>query len=373
MRIGLANLPLLLGLEILSPENFVLLVLIKVLGQGIVSGALFSYVFLFSLAGTFCSAALMFSLRRLLGKRIGFAGMGTAGAFLSNAVQLLLARFFVFGVNVAYLVPPFLVSGVVTGFTLGLFCENFCARSLWYEKVRGRTLELELRGPEEPEGREKNGGRTSFRLKRREIWDGFFRSEDLFAAGIFMMIAFLFTSSLTMRIVQFFFFWLLAFLSGKKNNPLITLMVILGIVIFNLLAPYGRVLAEAGPFRITEGSLLSGLGKGLSLEGLIMLSGACIRPGLRLPGPLGKLLGESFVILQSMQERKFTIRGKWIIEGIDTMLLELDAETIPEQDAMPGTRPARQGNAVRRRPASLFCLAAMALLPAALSVISRIL
>jgi len=139
MRIGIANLPLMLALDIFPFHVFLLLVAIKVLGQALITGTLFSYIFLFSLAGTFLSAVSMYMLRRLLGSgRISFIGIGTTGAMVSNAAQLALARVFIFGNSVRYIAPPFLAVGLVTGTVLGFFCETFSRRSQWYaaRKIR---------------------------------------------------------------------------------------------------------------------------------------------------------------------------------------------------------------------------------------------
>jgi heptaprenyl diphosphate synthase len=109
------------------------LVCIKVFGQALITGTLFSYVFLFSLAGTFFSALLMYALRRVFGRdHITFVGIGTAGAMVSNAAQLALAHVFIFRENVRYIAPPFLAAGLVTGIVLGVFCEMFIRRSRWY-------------------------------------------------------------------------------------------------------------------------------------------------------------------------------------------------------------------------------------------------
>ncbi|MDR0486770.1 MAG: Gx transporter family protein, partial [Treponema sp.] len=70
MRIGLANLPLLLALDIFSAKYFFLLAALKILGQGIIGGTFFSYVFLFSLAGTFSSAVLMYIARKVAGEKL---------------------------------------------------------------------------------------------------------------------------------------------------------------------------------------------------------------------------------------------------------------------------------------------------------------
>ncbi|MDR2534846.1 MAG: Gx transporter family protein [Treponema sp.] len=134
MRIGLANAPLLIALDIVSFKYFVLLTLIKLFGQAIITGTLFSYVFLFSLVGTWVSAGFMYLLRRTLSpKRISFIGISLIGAFFSNGSQLALARFFIFGEGIRFLIPPFLGAGIVTGMTLGLFCETFAAGSRWYK------------------------------------------------------------------------------------------------------------------------------------------------------------------------------------------------------------------------------------------------
>ena len=139
IRIGLANLPIMLALDIFSFPVFLVLIVLKVLGQGLISGALFSYIFLFSLAGTGMSALSMYTLRRLLGrKHLSFIGLGALGAMISNLSQLALAWLFIFGDSVRYIAPPFLASGLIAGAALGLFCEVFTRRSQWYaaRKIR---------------------------------------------------------------------------------------------------------------------------------------------------------------------------------------------------------------------------------------------
>lgn len=133
MRIGISNLPLMLALDLLSFRAFLLLTAIKVLGQGLITGSLFSYIFVFSLIGSYSSALLMYALRRGLGpRRIGYVGIGSLGALVSNLTQILLAYAFIFGESARYVAPPFLAAGVVTGIALGLFCESFAARSSWF-------------------------------------------------------------------------------------------------------------------------------------------------------------------------------------------------------------------------------------------------
>ena len=139
LRIGIANLPLMLALDIFPLPAFLVLAGIKIFGQALITGTLFSYVFLFSMAGTSLSALAMYALRRLLGrKRISFIGVGTLGAMVSNAAQLVLAYVFIFGNVVRYIAPAFLAAGIITGAALGFFCELFTSRSQWFNTRRIR-------------------------------------------------------------------------------------------------------------------------------------------------------------------------------------------------------------------------------------------
>jgi heptaprenyl diphosphate synthase len=138
MRIGIANLPLMMALDILPFPTFLVLVLIKVLGQGIITGTLFSHIFLFSLAGTAAAAFSMYALRRVFGQKVSFIGVGAMGAMFSTTTQMALAWFFLLGNAARFIAPFFFAAGLVTGITLGVFCQMFSGRSLWYaaRKVR---------------------------------------------------------------------------------------------------------------------------------------------------------------------------------------------------------------------------------------------
>ena len=67
MRLGLANLPLLIGLETLAPLSFLLLVLLKVMGQTLIMGTLFSHIFILSFCGSFASALVMLLIKNIAG------------------------------------------------------------------------------------------------------------------------------------------------------------------------------------------------------------------------------------------------------------------------------------------------------------------
>jgi heptaprenyl diphosphate synthase len=137
MRLGIANLPLLLATELLPLPWYLALALVKVVGMSVISGSLFSYVALFSLAGTLVAALVMRFLRRGLGSRVSAVGVSVAGAMASNAAQIGIAMLFIFGEAAKLIAPPFLAMGLVTGVLLGLFAEAFERRSKWYAIAKG--------------------------------------------------------------------------------------------------------------------------------------------------------------------------------------------------------------------------------------------
>jgi heptaprenyl diphosphate synthase len=328
MRIGLANLPLMLALDLLPFPSFMVLVSIKVFGQALITGTLFSYIFLFSLTGTFLSALLMFFLRRIFGKKhITFAGIGTAGAVISGISQLALAWFFIFRGNVRYIMPPFLAASLVTGIILGMFCETFSHRSKWFMREKEREERKEKK-EEEREGEVLNNREKIIGKGGRFYWE-MFSANGLFITGVLIMPALLFNPGTELRVIQFIFLWLLVLLSGKKVNHILTIIVITGIVAFNLIIPYGYILFSIGPFKITTGALKAGIHRAVTLQGLIMLSKLTIREDLRIPGVFGELTGESLRIFSAMMARKNRITGKDIFAGIDRFITEISGEDIP--------------------------------------------
>jgi heptaprenyl diphosphate synthase len=138
LRIGIANLPLLIGLDLLSPGRLLLVACLKVIGQGLVSGTLTTYVFLFSAAGTFTSALAMLAARRVLGPRMTLLGIGVTGALVSNVSQIAVAIALDLLGRAAWAIAPlFITVGTVSSAFLGLFAERFARSSRWLASVRG--------------------------------------------------------------------------------------------------------------------------------------------------------------------------------------------------------------------------------------------
>jgi heptaprenyl diphosphate synthase len=135
LRIGLANLPLLLALDLFPVAHFFLLLGIKILGQSLIQGSLFSFTFLLSLSGSLASGVVMLAARRLLGKSTSLIGISILGAMASNLAQLTLARYIVFGRSAWMIAPPFLLVGLISSTILGYLAQLYKQRSTWLPKV----------------------------------------------------------------------------------------------------------------------------------------------------------------------------------------------------------------------------------------------
>lgn len=143
LRLGLANLPVILSLSILKKREIALVVFFKVVAQGVISGTLFSYIFLFSAAGSFSSAFVMILASRLFKSKISAFGISLAGALSNNLAQLCIARLFLFGQNAKYIAPILLITGLATGSALGIFAEFFKQKSKWLQIIRHLELDSE--------------------------------------------------------------------------------------------------------------------------------------------------------------------------------------------------------------------------------------
>ena len=134
LRIGLANLPIILAFGKMQCRHITVLTVLKVTMQGIVSGTLFSYIFIFSATGTFASTVAMFVCYQLLYRqhRMSYIGVSIAGAAANNAAQLAVSYACLFGQNTRFITPVLLISSALTAPLLGAFANAFSAQSHWY-------------------------------------------------------------------------------------------------------------------------------------------------------------------------------------------------------------------------------------------------
>ena len=132
LRLGLANLPVIVALFVLPPRDIYKLILLKIIGQALITGTLFSYIFLFSAAGSLASGLTMLGVHLWLKKKVSCIGLSLAGATANNIAQLVVARLILFGDATRYIAPILLISGAATGLVLGIFTQMFIEKSKWF-------------------------------------------------------------------------------------------------------------------------------------------------------------------------------------------------------------------------------------------------
>lgn len=323
-RLGLANLPLLLALTMFSRRDFVLLILLKIFGQGIVSGTLFSYVFLFSAAGSISSGVVMLLLRRWYPARISLVGIGVLGAFASNSAQLLFASTFIFGRSTWLIAPLFLLVGTVTGTVLGALAGFLLQHSRWLAALP--------RSAPDSSSLYATAGVSSQTASAEPPAAGRASLVRLIS-GLLMVPPFLMQSYVPLKIIHIALFGLSSVYFGKRVRLLPGLLIVAAVTGAQLLTPLGEVLTYIGSFPITAGALEQGFSRGLNLVGLVYLSRYAVSPGLPIPGPAGALLYRVFFYFEELtayrvvRDRSAGFRKnlKRALIGIDEFLLQLAA------------------------------------------------
>ena len=175
-----------------------------------------------------------------------------------------------------------------------------------------------------------------------------------FLAGALLIPAFLFQTFLPVRLLQVLLFIALALLSGRRLRPATLLGLSAGIVLMNLLVPFGRVLFNAGPLPVTSGALHSGLLKATTVAGLLYLSLFSIRSDLPLPGLLGGLLGRVIWYFERILETPKRLDRRDLIGSLDRLLGEISRDDPPGPG--PAGYPADGGGPARTGPAGWLLL-----------------
>ena len=140
---------------------------------------------------------------------------------------------------------------------------------------------------------------------------------------------------LLLRAAQGLIFALIAWLVQPRLRLRRTASFLAATVLFNLLTPAGRVLFRVAGGAVTEGALLVGAGKAVSLGGLLFLSRLMVDPRLRLPGTAGALLGATLTYLARLMDGRAGFRLRSPVQSLDRAL-EAAAASRPDPDPDPG-------------------------------------
>lgn len=310
-RLGLANLAIMLSMDILSHRSFFALLLVKVLGQAMLSGTMFSYIVLFSFLGTISSAFVMYVLNFLRKKRlISFIGISMLGAFASNISQFFLARFVILGEGAYFILPPFLLISLISSVILGLVANSFYVASLWYESLL--TGEIALRGYDEEKPKEKHE-----------------KKPQRLIIGLIMIILFIMIDVPTVKVIIFGVALILCIVDRIKINVLNLVLTYACIIIFNFFPPCGYVIFKYNFFGmfniiITKEALFNGIMKATLFEGLLYISRWMLKTHIELRCGLGSVINKSIFVFQRLITCKKEIRFSNLIGTLDSVLLSLD-------------------------------------------------
>ena len=125
MKLGLANLLVVILLYKGCPRDALLLSVIRILLSGLIFGNMFSIFY--SLGGGLLSLAGMVFLKKT--GQFTVAGISIGGGASHNVGQLLVAMFVVQTYQVGYYLPVLLIAGVITGAVIGILSAEVLKRT----------------------------------------------------------------------------------------------------------------------------------------------------------------------------------------------------------------------------------------------------
>ncbi|NLM01153.1 MAG: hypothetical protein GX220_06850 [Treponema sp.] len=311
MRLGLANLPLILALFKFSSKDFFFLVLLKILCQAFISGTFFSYIFIFSFFSTFASSITMFFLHKFFSQKISCIGLSISGSLANNFVQIIFSKFFLFKDGIRYISPLLLTSGFITGIALGIFANIFVKKSQWFDYFINNK---------------------SFPTKNIQTEPISHNSEKkinlylLFFVSLIVMLWFVLQKNVKIISVATVIFFIILYIKNiiKKKKPpqiLPPFFLLLTVVACSLLQPFGKVLFQIGTFSITSGALFAGIRRGCIVIGTVFLSKIAISDNLKIPGKIGTLLTQIFNDFEKLSSIKKAVKTQTFFSDLDSQLL----------------------------------------------------
>ena len=276
MRLGIANMGIMLSLYILPIKQVLFLTLIKVFIQALISGTFFSYIFIFSFVGSFSSVFAMLFSKNLFKSKISFLGICFSGALANNLCQILLSYLMIFKISTSYIAPILLISGFISSFVLGLFTQKFVDKSTWYNLIQ-----------------EDENSESSFEIEQ------------------------LISESVELNSVK-----------KKKSkkickNLFSSFMLLVSIIFFSLLVPSGKLLFSIGIFKVTQDALLLGLKRGLILILSVYISKFIVAKFPPLKGKVGNFINLIFMYFKELTTLELKNEKGNILEKLDLHLIKV--------------------------------------------------
>ena len=274
-RLGLANVPVLMALG-LDFHSFLLLLVMKGIGTGYVSGSLFSIFSVISLSQSLVSGIVMYALKKAGGKHVSLYGLSSVGALSSTFVQLFLASLYIGGGTMVFLPVMLLIS-----FPSSVLTAFIAARMKLPEEIRI------------PEAEGENN-----------------RSWPAVVAMLVSGFSIMMLKSLPLLALALILAFIFQHLAGRRIKLMPHIILLIFMLLSSLVTPSGRVLFTVLSFPVTEGALLSGLSKSLQLSGAIAVSQGF--SGIIVPGRgiIGRTVSIFTVLLSSFRNTEGSLRER---------------------------------------------------------------
>lgn len=116
MKLGIANLVIVIGLYLLKPQEVLLISIVRILLAGFMFGSGMSVIY--SLAGGILSFFAMLFLKHT--EKFSIVGVSLFGGAAHNIGQLLVAAAVIENMKLFYYLPVLVIAGTVTGILIGL-------------------------------------------------------------------------------------------------------------------------------------------------------------------------------------------------------------------------------------------------------------
>lgn len=131
IKLGLANLVVVTAIYILPKKDALIIAVIRIILAGLTFGGVSTM--LFSLAGGLLSFAVMVILQKT--DKLSVLGVSVAGGIFHNVGQIIVAAFVMETAPLVYYLPVLVISGVITGFLIGVISDITVRRLKKSERI----------------------------------------------------------------------------------------------------------------------------------------------------------------------------------------------------------------------------------------------
>lgn len=272
LHYGFANIPLLIALGQISGRGYFFAVVVKIVGQGLISSTLLSPLMILSGVGSFSAAVVAWVAYKFLGRWCSLVGLSVLVAFVSDCCRLLTATLFLQPTLIKTMAPFFLLGGFFCALFTGAIAQGLRSSTNLAQvpllptvtfKVAplrwGKTLLLSL---------------PLVVVIFAACW-----GNPFFCLAVFLLLT---LTTLLLKI---------------SNRWKLTLSVFLTLFLFSLLTPEGEIWGEWGIFRLTEGAFLRGIQQASTFCSFILASRIALKELKRRE--FSGIIGQLFAYLQA--------------------------------------------------------------------------